>query len=272
MSLKQGYNNYPVVDEEGECKGLVRITDIKNKRRKQVILVDHNETEQSVTGLDEAEIIEIVDHHKIGDLTTNKPINFRNMGVGSTNTIVYMMYTEARVEIPKDIAGLMFSGIISDTLNFTSPTTTEIDIEAANELANIAQIDKDEYAMEMFKAGTKIDGKTVEEIIMSDLKVFQIDENKVAVSQVFTLSSKEILNEKQKYIETMEKMREAKGYSMIVMFLTDIVKKGSFVLYSENSKTKLEDAFDLKEIEQGIYMDGILSRKKQIIPKLMKNI
>jgi manganese-dependent inorganic pyrophosphatase len=272
MSLKQGYNNYPVVDEEGECKGLVRITDIKNKRRKQVILVDHNETEQSVTGLDEAEIIEIVDHHKIGDLTTNKPINFRNMGVGSTNTIVYMMYTEARIEIPKDIAGLMFSGIISDTLNFTSPTTTEIDIEAANELANIAQIDKDEYAMEMFKAGTKIDGKTVEEIIMSDLKVFQIDENKVAVSQVFTLSSKQILNEKQKYIETMEKMREAKGYSMIVMFLTDIVKKGSFVLYSENSKTKLEDAFDLKEIEQGIYMDGILSRKKQIIPKLMKNI
>ena len=272
ISSKQGHNNYPVVNERGKCEGLVRITDIKKKNRKQVILVDHNEMEQSVTGLEEAEIVEIVDHHKIGDLTTTKPINFRNMSVGSTNTIVYMMYQEARVEIPKNIAGIMFSGIISDTVNFTSPTTTKIDIEVANELAKIAGIDKKEYAMEMFKAGTNISGKTTEEIITGDLKVFQIDNQKIAVSQVFTLAAEEILNEKEKYIESMERIKQAKGYSMVIMYLTDIIRKGSFVLYCEDAKNILQDAMEVDEIYQGIYRDGILSRKKQIIPKLMKMI
>jgi len=272
ISSKQGYNNYPVVNEKGKCEGLVRITDIKQKNRKKVILVDHNETEQSVIGLEEAEIIEIVDHHKIGDLTTTKPINFRNMSVGSTNTIVYMMYQEARVEIPSDIAGIMFSGIISDTLNFTSPTTTKIDVEVANELAKIAGINKQQYAMQMFKEGTNISGKTTEEIITGDLKVFQIDNQKIGVSQVFTLSSEEILSEKEKYIEAMDRIKQAKGYSMIVMYLTDIVRKGSYVLYCESAKEILQEAMEVKEIYQGIYRDGILSRKKQIIPELMKSI
>ena len=272
ISTKQGHNNYPVVNERGKCEGLIRITDIKHKNRKKVILVDHNELEQSVIGLDEAEIIEIVDHHKIGDLTTTKPINFRNMSVGSTNTIVFMMYQEARVEIPRNIAGIMFSGIISDTVNFTSPTTTKIDIEVANELAQIAGIDKKEYAMKMFKEGTNISGKTSEEIITGDLKVFQIDNQKIAVSQVFTLSGEEILNEKEKYIEAMERIKQAKGYSMIIMYLTDIVKKGSYVLYCQNSKELLQEAMEVEEVYQGIYREGILSRKKQIIPKLMKTL
>ena len=270
-STRQGYNNYPVVTEKGKCEGLIRITDIKEKNRKKVILVDHNEIEQSVTGLEEAEIVEIVDHHKLGDLTTSKPINFRNMSVGSTNTIIYMMYKEARVEIPNDIAGIMFSGIISDTLNFTSPTTTKIDVEVAEDLAKIAGINKQKYAMEMFREGTNIAGKTREEIITSDLKAFQIEDNKIAVSQVLTLSAEQILAEKEKYIEAMERIKEAKGYSMVIMYLTDIVKKGSYVLYCENAKDMLQDAMGVSEIYQGIYREGILSRKKQIIPKLMKN-
>lgn len=272
ISSKQGYNNYPVINEKGKCEGLIRITDIRKKNRRKVILVDHNELEQSVVGLEEAEIMEIVDHHKIGNLTTNKPINFRNMGVGSTNTIIYLMYKEARIEVPQNIAGIMFSGIISDTLNFTSPTTTHMDIEAANELEVIAGINRNEYATEMFKAGTNITGKTTEEIITGDLKVFQVEDEKIAVSQVLTLSAEEILSSKEKYIEAMERIKEAKGYSMLVMFLTDIMKKGSFVLYCENSKDRLQDAMEIKEIYQGIYMDGILSRKQQIIPRIMKNI
>lgn len=269
ISAKQGYNNYPVVDEKGRCDGLIRMTDIKEKNRQKVILVDHNELEQSVTGLEDAEIIEIVDHHKIGDLTTSQPINFRNMGVGSTNTIIYLMYQDARIEIPKEIAGIMYSGIISDTLNFTSPTTTKIDKEVAANLAQIAGLDRKKYAMEMFKAGSDISGKTIEEIINVDLKVFTIDGEKIAVSQVCTLASDEILEEKEKYIEVMENIKEARGYSYIVMYLTDIVRKGSYMLYSENAKSKLQFAMDLNEIYQGVYIDGILSRKKQIVPKLM---
>ena len=228
--------------------------------------------EQSVTGLEEAEIIEIVDHHKIGDLTTNKPINFRNMSVGSSNTIVFLMYNEARIDIPKNIAGIMFSGIISDTLNFTSPTTTEIDIQAANKLAEIAGINREEYANKMFKEGTKLEGKTIDQIINSDLKVFQSDDERIAVSQVLTLSAEEILENKKEYIKAMERMKETKGYSMFVLFLTDIMKKGSFLLYCESSKNRLQNAMNLDEIYQGIFMEGILSRKKQIVPKIMKII
>ena len=272
MSAKKRYNNYPVVNEKGKCEGLIRITDIKEKNSKQVILVDHNEIEQSATGIEEAEILEIVDHHKIGSISTTKPINFRNMSVGSTNTIIYMMYKEARIENPSNIAGIMFSGIVSDTLNFTSPTTTKIDIEAANELQKIAGINKDEYVMEMFKEGTKIDGKTKEEIITKDLKVFQIDNKKIAVSQVLTLSAKEILEEKEQYIAQMEKIKEEKGYFVLIMYLTDIVKKGSYVLYTESAKGILQNAIQSEEIYQGIYRSGILSRKKQIIPKLMNSI
>lgn len=271
-SGKKGYNNYPVINEKGKCDGLIRITDIKKKNRKKVILVDHNEMEQSVIGLEEAEIIEIVDHHKIGDLTTSKPINFRNMGVGSTNTIVYMMYKEARLEIPRNIAGIMIAGIMSDTLNLTSPTTTNYDIEAVESLTEISGINREEFVMQMFRKGTDISSKTTEEIVTSDLKIFQIDSRKVGVAQVFTLEAEKLLEDKEKYIEAMEKIREVRGYSMLILYLTDIVRKGSYVLYTESAKDILKDAMDIDRIHQGIYRKGILSRKKQIIPKLMKMI
>ena len=270
ISSKLGFNNYPVVDDQGRCVGLIRITDIKKKNRKKVILVDHNELEQSVQGLEDAEIIEIIDHHKLGDLTTNKPINFRNMSVGSTNTIVYLMYNEARIDIPENIAGIMFSGIISDTLNFTSPTTTNLDVEVATKLAKIAEIDRDKYAKEMFKEGTNLKGKTIEEIINTDLKVFQLEDEKIAVSQILSLSGEEILSKKDEYIQVMERVKEAKGYSMLVLFITDIIKEGSFILYCEDSKTRLEKAMNIDNIEQGMFLEGVLSRKQQIIPKIMK--
>ncbi len=269
LSSKQGYNNYPVVNKKGKCVGLIRVTDIKEKNRKKVILVDHNEAAQSVVGLDEAEITEIVDHHKIGDLTTNNPINFRNMKVGSTNTIIYMLYTESGIKIPKDIAGVMLSGIISDTLKFTSPTTTEMDKNVAHILARIAEIDIDKYSIEMFKAGTKLEGKTTEEIVLSDMKVFPIDEEKIAVAQVFTLNSEEILNNKKEYIQVLDNLSNSKGYSITMLCLTDIIKNGSYILYNTAYEEKVKEALELNEIHQGIYVDGVLSRKKQIVPKLM---
>lgn len=271
LSGKQGYNNYPVVNDNNKCLGLIRVTDIKEKSRRKVILVDHNESQQSAVGLDEAEIIEIVDHHKIGDLTTNAPINFRNMNVGSTNSIIYMLYNEAQIEIPKDIAGIMLSGIISDTLKLTSPTTTTLDKEIAESLAKIAGVDIDEYALEMFKAGTKLDGKTVEEVILADMKVYPIvAEGKVAVSQVITLNSEDVLNNKEEYIRTLNELSLSKGYSIIMLCLTDIMKNGSYILYNTNCEEKLQEAMELDTMYQGIYVHEIVSRKKQIIPKIMR--
>ncbi len=269
LSSKQGYNNYPVVNKKGKCVGLIRVTDIKEKNRKKVILVDHNEAAQSVIGIEEAEITEIVDHHKIGDLTTNKPINFRNMKVGSTNTIIYMLYTESGIKIPRDIAGVMLSGIISDTLKFTSPTTTEMDKNVAHILARIAEVDIDEYALKMFKAGTKLDGKTIEEIILTDMKIFPIEDEKIAVSQVFTLNSEEILNNKAEYIQVLNELSESKCYSLTMLCVTDIIQNGSYILYNTDYEEKVKEALELNDIYQGIYVDGVLSRKKQIVPKLM---
>lgn len=270
LSNKQGYNNYPIVSKDGTCLGLIRVTDIKNKHRKKVILVDHNESAQSAVGLDEAEIQEIVDHHKIGDLTTNKPINFRNMTVGSTNTILYLMYKETNVRIPKKIAGIMMAGIISDTLCLTSPTTTNQDKEALEELSKISGVNVEEFSKEMFKAGTKIDGKSKEEILNEDMKIFPINDKKVAISQILTLNADEILKDKQEYAEIMEKVCKAKDYDIFAFCVTDINSKGSYLLYSSVSEAILKEALNLDKIEQGIYMQGIISRKKQFVPMIMK--
>lgn len=268
-SNKLGHNNYPVIDKNGVCHGLLRITDINNKKRKKVILVDHNEEAQSALGLDEAEIVEIVDHHKLGDLTTNQPINFRNMTVGSTNTIIYNMYLENKFEIPKDIAGLMISGILSDTLSLTSPTTTDKDREAVLALAELINIDYHKYAIEMFKAGTSLEGKTKDEIINEDIKVFPMDDKNVAVSQVFTLNVDEILNDKDEYISLIEELKTIKNCDIVVLSVTDIIKNGSYIFYTENSKTIMEDAFNIENINQGYYIEGCVSRKKQIVPAIM---
>ena len=270
LSGKQGYNNYPIVSKDGKCLGLIRVTDIKNKHRKKVILVDHNESTQSAVGLDEAEIQEIVDHHKIGDLTTNKPINFRNMTVGSTNTIVYMMYIETNIRIPKKIAGIMMAGIISDTLCLTSPTTTDKDREVLGDLSKIAGVDIEQFSKEMFKAGTKLEGKSKEEILNEDMKIFPINDRKVAISQILTLNSDEILKDKEEYAEIMEKISNAKDYSIFAFCVTDINSKGSYLLYSKESEAVLKEALNLESIEQGIYMPGIISRKKQFVPMIMK--
>lgn len=268
-SAKLKYNNYPVINKNNICKGLVRITDISEKNRKKVILVDHNEIEQSVIGLDEAEILEVIDHHKIGDISTNLPINFRNMSVGSTNTIIYILYKENNIQITKNIAGLMLSGILSDTLVLTSPTSTKQDKIAVEELAKIAEVDYEVYARNMFKAGTSLKGISKIDIVNTDIKTFHTEDVTFAVGQILTLDYEDILNETDEYVSIIEQIEKDKEFNFSILVITDIIKNGSYLLFTKEAKKYLEAAFNIDNIEQGYYLEGCVSRKKQIVPYIM---
>lgn len=272
LTKKYKYSNYPVLTEDQKYVGLVRLADITSTTKKQVVLVDHNEATQSVDGLEDAEIVEIVDHHKIGTLGTTVPINFRNMPVGSTNTIVTLLYKENNVEITKEIAGLMLSGIISDTLLFKSPTTTELDKEIGKELATIADVDINEYGMNMLKAGSSLKGKTKEEILYMDFKNFTINDKKVGIGQITTLNIDEIMEEKDEYIKLINEVATNNDYYIVGLFATDIIKNGSYMFYNDSADDVLDNCFGVEDIYQGYYLDGVVSRKKQIIPNIMNEL
>lgn len=270
ISSKVRHTNYPIVDKTGKCLGMLRINDIIDKKRKKVILVDHNEESQSVDGLDEAEIIEVIDHHRLGTMATSLPINFRNMAVGSTNTILYLMYKERNIEIPRDIAGIMLSAIISDTLLLKSPTTTKIDREAVLSLANYLEIDYKEYGIKMFEAGSELKDKTKEEIIYHDFKLFHVDDKQIGVGQIFTTSfnyNEEDILEYQRLLDTISINN---NYIVVALFITDIIKNGSYIIYNTKAKSIMSDAFDRRDIKQGEYLKDIVSRKKQMIPPMIE--
>lgn len=264
------YSNYPVINDEEECLGILRLGDLDDIDKKQVILVDHNEYEQSVDGLHQAEIIEIIDHHKIGTIGTDLPINFRNMPVGSTNTILYLLYKESHIEIPKDIAGLMMSGILSDTLILKSPTSTNLDKEALNELSKIADVDYETYGMEMFKAASSLDGMSKEQVLYSDFKNFHINDNTVGIGQVLTLDIEQIKKVEKEYIELLNQECEMKNYDVVGLFITDIINQGSYIYFNDNSKEIWKHAFGLQHLKQGTFIKDCISRKKQIVPGIMK--
>lgn len=269
LANKTRYSYFPVINKNKQCLGLIKLADLANKKKKKVILVDHNEYEQSVDGLEEAEIIEIIDHHKLGNIGTSLPINFRNMPVGSTNTIIYLMYKENNVTIPKEIAGLMLSGIISDTLLFMSPTTTELDKKVGKTLAKSAKINISKYAMEMFKAGSILKGKNYEEILYTDFKTFTINNKKVGVSQVSTINVEEFDKASSDYINLIEKIAANNNYHILILLVTDIVNNGSYIYYNKAAEDILNNCFEIPEIKQGYYLKGVISRKKQIIPPIM---
>ncbi len=272
ISNKVKHTNYPIVNKHNKCLGLLRLADISEKTKKQVILVDHNETEQSVDGIEEAELLEVIDHHKIGNINTNIPINFRNMAVGSTNTIIYHMFEERNVQIPQNIAGLMLSGILSDTLLLNSPTTTNIDRIVVQKLSEIAGVNYQQYGIEMLKAGTSLDGKTKEEILYNDFKVFNIDDKKIGIGQIFTMNPSEILNEIKDYTDLIETITKDKKYYIVGLFVTDILTNGSYIIYNNSAKTVLENTFNIDNLNQGDYIKGCISRKKQIIPNIIDEI
>ena len=272
LSNKTRYSYYPVVNDKEECVGVLRVSDVAYDKKQKVMLVDHNTYEQSARGIEEAEILEIIDHHNIGSIGTNMPISFRNMPVGSTNTILNILYKESDVEIPKHIAGLMLSGILSDTLILKSPTTTVYDIDAVQELSKIAEVDYREYGLKMLKAGSSLKGKTKEEVLYTDYKTYQISDEKIGLGQLSTTNPKEILDDIDQYVKLINNVTTANNYLLVALFITDILNNGSYVIYSINGEYILKDAFNLKTIKQGLFLKGIISRKKQILPKIMDKI
>jgi len=263
------HSKFPVISKDKKYLGLLSRNHLINPQRKKVILVDHNEMNQSADGLEEAEILEVIDHHKIGDIKTVIPISFRNSPVGSSNTIIYHMYKENNVEIRTDIAGLMLSGIISDTLLFKSPTTTERDRNAVDNLLKIVDIDLYKYAMEMFKEGTSLEGKTMEEIIYQDFKKFNLEYKNVGISQVFTLDINQIMSKKEEFIKLIDDITDDKDYFLLILAVTDIVNEGSYIFYTSSKERLVKSIFEEEDVFQGIYVDKCVSRKKQIVPKII---
>lgn len=272
ISNKLKHTNYPIVNAKSICEGMLRLIDTNELTRKKVILVDHNEPKQSVDGLNEAEILEIVDHHNIGDINTVLPINFRNMAVGSVNTIIYMLYGEYGIKIPKSIAGLMLSGIISDTLLLASPTTTDLDRTAADTLAKIAKVDLRTYGIELLGSGVSIAGLTKEEVIYKDFKNYTVNDYKIGVGQVFTTSFNEYVNDIPEYVDILNSMSKNNDYKVVCLFITDIIDNNSYLLYNDDSAKYLMDAFGFMEIKEGIILRGVVSRKKQMVPVIMESL
>lgn len=268
MAHRVNHSNYPVINNKGECLGLIRLTGPNDYEKQKVILVDHNNFAQSVDGLDEANILEIIDHHNLGAIGTSLPINFRSKPVGCTSTMIYDMYKEERVAIPKNMAGLMLSAILSDTLLLTSPTTTEDDRFAAVKLASIAKVDIDTYGIEMLKAASSIEGKSPEELIKTDFKSYVVGDKLLGISQIMTMDIDTIQNHMDEYIAKLNEMVEL-NYSIVTIFITDIIKNGSYVLYNEKAADIIKDAFGLKSIHQCMFLPKIVSRKKQIQPNII---
>lgn len=270
LEKKYNYTNLPVVDKDDKCLGLLRYNETFDINKVKVLLVDHNEKNQSVEGLDEADIIEIIDHHKMGNLSTDKPINLRCMTLGSTCTILYSMYKEQHINIPDDIKGIMLSAILSDTLCLKSPTTTKIDEKVVHELAKALDINYEEYALEMFKEGSDLSDKDPEDIVTQDFKRFTMDDHLIGVGQVF-VTGMDAIKEKQQFLkDALESVKKAGDFYATTLFVTDILTSTSYLYYTDSFKEVLEKAFKIEELEQGYSLKDVVSRKKQIIPKIME--
>ncbi|HCW04536.1 MAG TPA: inorganic diphosphatase [Clostridium sp.] len=268
IMLETRYRSYPVVDKNNSVVGSISRYHLISQNRKKVILVDHNERAQSVHGIEDAEILEIIDHHRIADVQTFSPIYFRNEPVGSTSTIIASIFFENGIRPSKKIAGLLCAAIISDTLLFKSPTSTNVDKLMLKRLSEIAGIDPEKFSREMFKAGTSLRDKTPEEIFHQDFKVFTVNNLKVGVSQVGTLDLEIFQPLKEDMIKLMEKKVRDNNFALLVLMVTDIIQGGSELIVAGEEKELVTRAFGAKLEGNTIYLPGVISRKKQIIPPL----
>jgi manganese-dependent inorganic pyrophosphatase len=266
--LQTRYRSYCVVDENYRIKGLVSRYHLISQNRKKIILLDHNEKAQSVHGIDEAEILEIIDHHRVADIQTGSPIYFRNEPVGSTSTIVANIYFENGIRPAKNIAGILCAAILSDTLKFKSPTCTFIDKMTAERLAEISGIDIESFALEMFKAGSSLQGRTPEEIFHQDYKDFTLGKYRIGIGQVNTMDTESLGETKKDLLKYMEKVYNSKNYNLVMLLLTDIIKEGSEVLFYGDDKELIAKAFGVEPGEHSVYLPGVVSRKKQVVPPL----
>lgn len=272
VMIKHRHRAFPVIDKKGKCIGTISRRNFLDMHRKKVVLVDHNEKDQAVDNIDKAEIMEIIDHHKLGTLQTMQPISFRNQPVGCTGTIMYQMYGEQKLEIPSKIAGLLCAAIISDTLMFRSPTCTLQDKMAAGALALIADISIEEFAREMFKAGSNLKDKSPEEIFYQDYKKF-IAEGDVCfgVGQISSMDADELKEIKERLLPFMVSECGRHGVSRVYFMLTNIIEQSTELLfYGEGSEEMAVNAFKMQPENGTIYLKGVVSRKKQLIPPLME--
>lgn len=270
VMARRRFRDFPIVDNKGKFLGLISRRRLLNVRKKQVILVDHNEKNQAVDGVEEAEVLEIIDHHRLSSIETMGPVFFRNQPVGCTATIVYQMYQEAGVEPDPVNAALLCSAIISDTLMFRSPTCTPLDENTARKLAGIAGVEVENLAQEMFNAGSNLKGKSGEEICFLDFKQFTVNDTVFGVGQVNSMSADE-LKEIRKIVQPhLEKARSSHGLNMIFFMLTNIITESSELLCcGPEAREKILSAYDLPEDTETIMLKGVVSRKKQLVPTLV---
>lgn len=267
---KVRHRDFPVLDENGNYVGMISRRNLLNMQKKQVILVDHNEKTQAVDGIDGAEILEIIDHHRIGSLETMGPVYFRNQPLGCTGTIVYQMYREQNEKITKQIAGLLLSAILSDTLMFRSPTCTPVDKAAAEDLAKIAGVDIETHAKNMFRAGSNFKNKTIEEIFFQDFKKFSASDKDFGVGQISAMGSEELMAIKDQIIEYMDTVLTEKKLDMVFIMLTDILEETTYLVCAgEGSDHVVKTAFQEEKSDDVYILKGVVSRKKQLIPPFM---
>lgn len=265
------HRDFPILDEQRHLVGMMSRRNLLNMKKKQLILVDHNERTQAVDGIEQADILEIIDHHRLGSLETISPIFFRNQPLGCTATIIYQMYQEKGVEINSQIAGLLCSAILSDTLMFRSPTCTAIDKMVAEQLAQIAEVNVEELATAMFEAGSDFSAKTTEEIFYQDFKIFDSDDITFGVAQVSAVSRRQLNSIKPELQAYLEKVLAEKGLKMVFVMLTDIFQEETELIYAGGmAKGVIEQAFGVSEENGGFMLANVVSRKKQLIPPMMQ--
>lgn len=270
--IKHRHRAFPVINKKGKCIGTISRRNFLGMHKKQVVLVDHNEIDQAVDNIEKADILEIIDHHKLGTLQTVQPISFRNQPVGCTGTIMYQIYGEQKLEISPKIAGLLCAAIISDTLMFRSPTCTLQDKMAAGALALIADISIEQFAKEMFRAGSNLKDKSPEEIFYQDYKKF-IAEGDICfgVGQISSMDSEELKEIKERLLPFMVSECGRHGVTRVYFMLTDIITQSTELLfYGEGSREMAENAFKMEPENDAFYLEGVVSRKKQLIPPLME--
>lgn len=272
VMIKHRHRAFPVINKRGKCVGTISRRNFLDMNKKKVVLVDHNEKDQAVDNIEKAEILEIIDHHKLGSLETMQPISFRNQPVGCTGTIMYQMYGEQKLDIPPKIAGLLCAAIISDTLMFRSPTCTLQDKMAAGALALIADIDIEKFAKEMFKAGSNLKDKAPEEIFYQDYKKFIAEEDVMfGVGQISSMDEDELKKIKEKLVPFMVSECGRHGVSRVYFMLTNIIERSTELLYyGDGSEEMAKSAFKMEPVEGTFHLEGVVSRKKQLIPALME--
>ena len=268
--LRSRFHAYPVIDDDEKLLGYVSRYHVMNTGSKKIILVDHNEFSQSVKGIEKAEVLEVIDHHRINDFSTNQPVAFRNEIIGSSATIVATIFRENQIPLPKNLAGLILGAILSDTLKFQSPTTTSKDIATAQFLAGIAGLDIDEFAQEMFSVSANIEGKTLNELLNQDIKFFNIDGCKTMISQVIVTSADTAREMEERVQHLLDQFVKKKELDLLLMVFTSILENGSVVFAAGDKAAWAAEAFPNKKGETMTLQTGVLSRKSQILPRITK--